>query len=190
MSSDQCASHELDPFDPFGPFDSLDSLEPRGERPGPSAATGPSAKGARARARRVVLVSERPLSGPELDRFIAAAAPAEVVVVAPASSGLARLEVSDTALERRAARQRLERLLRELRDRGLEATGQVGDADFSRAIDEACRIYHPDAVVVPCPEAGPAGRHARELVARARSPALPVHALAACPPGTARREAA
>lgn len=170
--------------------DSLDLLDPRGERPGASAATGPSAEGARAPARRVVLVSERPLSSPELDRFIAEAAPAEVVVVAPASSGLARLGVSDPALERRAARDRLERVLRELRDRGLEATGQVGDADPLRAIDDACRIYHPDAVVVPCAEQGRVGRHARGLVARARSPALPVHTLAVGPPATARQEAA
>lgn len=79
-----------------------------------------------------------------------AAGPAEVLVVAPAlaRSRLGHWLSADTARRRREAQERLRRSVDAMRAGGIDARGEIGDADPLQAIDDAIRTFRPDEIVI------------------------------------------
>ncbi|MDQ2910914.1 MAG: hypothetical protein M3R39_07870 [Actinomycetota bacterium] len=73
---------------------------------------------------------------------------AQVLVVCPALNTPVRHWASDEDPAREEARQRLETSLRRLRESGIEARGEVGDADPLQAIEDAVRTFGPDEIII------------------------------------------
>ena len=95
---------------------------------------------------------------------------ADVLVVAPA---LARSRLEHwltTDLERRqaAAAERLEASVGALRAAGLDARGELGDADPLQALDDALRVFAPDEVVISTHPHARSNWLERQVVRRAR----------------------
>jgi hypothetical protein len=84
----------------------------------------------------------------EIVRDIALSRDANVFVVAPALNSRLRHWMSDSDFAHAAAQQRLENTLARLRNAGLRASGEVGDADPMRAIEDAIHIFPADEVVI------------------------------------------
>jgi hypothetical protein len=73
---------------------------------------------------------------------------ARVLVVCPAVGPPAHQWASDVDGDRDEARARLERSLAALRAAGVDAEGEVGDADAIQAIEDAIRMFRPDELVL------------------------------------------
>src|SRR5581483_8909230 len=71
-----------------------------------------------------------------------------VLVVAPALNSPLRHLASDEDGARAAAQKRLEASLARLRAAGIEATGEVGDADPLQAIEDALRTFGAEELIV------------------------------------------
>jgi nucleotide-binding universal stress UspA family protein len=71
-----------------------------------------------------------------------------VLVVSPALNTPIRHWASDEDPAREQARQRLEASLKRLRESGIEARGEVGDADPLQAIEDAVRTFGPDEIII------------------------------------------
>lgn len=84
------------------------------------------------------------------ERVAQASGPAEVVVIAPAlsSSRLSHWLTSDVSANRSDAADRLEHSLDALRAAGIDADGNLGDADPLQALDDAIRIHSPTEVLI------------------------------------------
>ena len=139
--------------------------------------SAPSDPGARPR-RILVIANETCASRGVVDEVrYRAGEGGEVVVVAPALAR-SRLEHWLTAdLERRQeeASRRLEASVRALSDAGLNARGQLGDADPLQALDDALRVYEPDEVVISTHPHTRSNWLERRVVQRARERyALPI----------------
>jgi hypothetical protein len=74
--------------------------------------------------------------------------PSRVLVVSPALNSLLRHYVSDEDGARQAARQRLDRSLHALDAAGIDARGEVGDADPLQAIDDSLRTFGADEIII------------------------------------------
>jgi hypothetical protein len=72
----------------------------------------------------------------------------QVLVVSPALNSPIRHWASDEDPAREEARKRLETSLDRLRQTGIEARGQVGDADPLQAIEDAVRTFGPDEIII------------------------------------------
>jgi hypothetical protein len=94
---------------------------------------------------------------------------AQVLVVAPALTGRLAYWSSDSTLARRNARGRLLRCLEALEAEGIDAEGQIGDADPLLAIDDALRLFRADEIIVATHPEGRSNWLERDVVARARS---------------------
>src|SRR3954452_12557882 len=81
-------------------------------------------------------------------RDIALSRDAEVLVVAPALNSRLRHYMSDSDRARRAAEERLAGCLNRLREAGVRATGEVGDADPILAIDDAMAPFPADEIII------------------------------------------
>jgi hypothetical protein len=100
---------------------------------------------------RILVVANETVEGDELlaeVRRIAAVRSAEVYVVSPALNSKLRHWTSDEDAAREAAQDRLERSLARLRSIGLDATGEVGDADPVQAVEDALRVFGADEIVL------------------------------------------
>jgi hypothetical protein len=73
---------------------------------------------------------------------------AHVLVVSPALNSPIRHWASDEDPARAEARKRLETSLQRLRESGIEARGEVGDADPLQAIEDAVRTFGPDEIII------------------------------------------
>ena len=73
---------------------------------------------------------------------------ARVRVVCPALVSPVRYFASDEDAGRARAHERLEQSLAQLRDVGVTAEGEVGDADPLQAIEDALRIFGADEVII------------------------------------------
>lgn len=71
-----------------------------------------------------------------------------VIIIAPALSSRLKYVFSDVDGPREEARERLEASVEALRKSGIDAEGEVGDANPVRAFEDAVAIYDPDAVLV------------------------------------------
>lgn len=97
-------------------------------------------------------------TGPEL----------EVLAVAPALNSRLRHWVSDTDDAVGAAAARLQRAVESLQEAGIEARGEVGDADPLTAIADALAVFRADEVIVSTHPPGRSHWLERGLVERAR----------------------
>jgi len=103
----------------------------------------------------------------ETVRDIALSRDADVFVVAPALNSRLRHWMSDSDRAHGAARQRLENTLARLKDAGVRAGGEVGDADPLLAIEDAIHVFPADEIVIGTHPEQRSNWLAHDLVARA-----------------------
>lgn len=101
--------------------------------------------------RRVLVVANETLGGEELLEQVQRATRdhrAQVLVVAPALNTKVRHWASDEDSARAGAQQRLDESLPRLQDLGIDARGEVGDADPVQAIEDALRTFGADEIII------------------------------------------
>jgi hypothetical protein len=110
------------------------------------------------------------VAGQALRREVAerAARGADVLVVCPALNSPLRHWASDEDGARAGAQARLEESLAALADAGVEARGEVGDADPIQAMDDALRTFGADEIVVSTHPPGRSNWLERGVIERAR----------------------
>jgi nucleotide-binding universal stress UspA family protein len=110
----------------------------------------------------------------EIVRDVALSRDANVFVVAPALNSRLRHWMSDSDCAHSAAQQRLENTLARLRGAGVRASGEVGDADPLRAIEDAIHVFPADEIVIgTTPRSGRTGSRTTSSHARARASSYP-----------------
>jgi nucleotide-binding universal stress UspA family protein len=92
----------------------------------------------------------------------------EVLVVCPALNAPLKHWVSDEDAAREAAQKRLESSLAQLRDAGLNARGEVGDADPLQAMEDALRTFGADEIIISTHPEGRSNWLERGVVSGAR----------------------
>ncbi len=100
---------------------------------------------------RILVVANETVEGDELLRAIherVAGRPAELYVVSPALNSKLRHWTSDEDAARDAAHARLERSIARLASAGLDARGDIGDADPVQAVEDALRVFGADEIVL------------------------------------------
>jgi nucleotide-binding universal stress UspA family protein len=110
-------------------------------------------------------VAGRALRGVIVDR---ARSGAEVLVVCPALNSPLRHWASDEDHARADAQARLAESLAALRRAGVEARGEVGDADPIQAIEDALRTFGADEIVISTHPPGRSNWLEKEVIGRAR----------------------
>jgi hypothetical protein len=101
--------------------------------------------------RRILVIANETVGGGPLRRQIeerSSGYETSVLVISPALNSPLRHWASDEDPAREAARQRLEASLQRLRENGIEADGEVGDADPLQAIEDAVRTFGPDEIII------------------------------------------
>jgi nucleotide-binding universal stress UspA family protein len=93
---------------------------------------------------------------------------AEVLVVCPALTTPLRYWASDEDPGRAAAQERLQASLGALAEEGVEARGEVGDADPIQAIDDALRTFGADEIVISTHPPGRSNWLEKQIIVRAR----------------------
>jgi GABA permease len=117
----------------------------RGEAPSRHRVVAPSDR------HRILVVANETVEGDELLEKIrerSSGRPAELYVVSPALNSKLRHWTSDEDAAREAAQARLDRSLARLGGVGLQARGDVGDADPLQAVEDALRIFGADEIVL------------------------------------------
>jgi len=117
----------------------LDPPEPVGSRETP------------AEEHRVLVIANETVAGRKLHDAIRRATlgqPSQVLVVSPALNSPLRHFVSDEGKARQAAQERLNHSLHALADAGIDARGEVGDADPLQAIGDALRTFGADEIII------------------------------------------
>jgi hypothetical protein len=120
-------------------------LRGRGEAPARHRVVTPSHR------LRILVVANETVEGEELLETIRARVqerPADIYVVSPALNSKLRHWTSDEDGARDAARARLDRSLVRLGAVGLDARGDVGDADPVQAVEDALRVFGADEIVL------------------------------------------
>jgi len=120
---------------------------------------------------RILVVANETVGGPELLDVLrgrAARGRTVVMVVSPALNSPVKTWTSDEDGARAAAGDRLAASLVAMRAVGLDATGEVGDGDPVRAIEDALRTFRPDELVVSTHPPGRSNWLERGVVERAR----------------------
>jgi hypothetical protein len=100
---------------------------------------------------RVLVVANETVAGRKLHDAIRRATlgrPSSVLVVSPALNSPLRHFVSDEGDARRKAQDRLDGSLHALADAGIEARGEVGDADPLQAIADSLRTFGADEIII------------------------------------------
>jgi GABA permease len=100
---------------------------------------------------RVLVVANETLGGPELLselRERSAGRTLRVLVVAPALVTPLEQWTNDDGDARAAAQARLDQSVESLRATGVEAAGEIGDADPVIAVEDAVRTFQPDELVL------------------------------------------
>jgi len=93
---------------------------------------------------------------------------ADVLVVCPALNSPLRHWASDEDGARALAHDRLEESLGALSAAGVEARGEVGDADPIQAMDDALRTFGADEIVISTHPPGRSNWLEKEIIARAQ----------------------
>jgi hypothetical protein len=129
--------------------------------------------------RRILVIANETVGGrPLLERIreLASGRDARVLVVIPALNTPLRYWASDVDPAREAAAQRLEASLSRLREAGIEAEGEVGDADPLQAIEDSLRTFGADEVVISTHPEGRSHWLERGVVTGAKARfAVPIH---------------
>ena len=121
--------------------------------------------------RRILVVANETVGGDVLFETIAERVEGvreEVLVVSPALNSPLKTWVSDEDGARATAQARLEATLQRLAAAGIEARGDVGDADPLQAIEDALRTFAADEIVISTHPEGRSNWLERGVVAAAR----------------------
>jgi hypothetical protein len=100
---------------------------------------------------RILVIANETVGGRVLTDLIAeksAGSRANVLVVAPALVTPLQRLTSDEDPGRSAAQERLDASLAKLRALGVDASGQIGDAQPLQAIEDALRTFGPDEIII------------------------------------------
>lgn len=100
---------------------------------------------------RVLVVANETVAGRKLHQAVRSATegqPSQVLVVSPALNSPLRHFVSDEGEARRQAQERLNRSLHALGDAGIDARGEIGDADPLQAIEDSLRTFGADEIII------------------------------------------
>jgi hypothetical protein len=99
---------------------------------------------------RLLVIANETIAGKSLHERIRGmvAEDGTVTVVAPALSSKLEYVLSDVDGPREHARERLDKSLELMAQDGIDASGEVGDANPVRAFKDAVAVFHPDAVIV------------------------------------------
>jgi uncharacterized membrane protein len=116
--------------------------------------------------RRILVIANETVAGQALRSEIVRRAEddAEVLVVCPALNSPLRHWASDEDHAREEAHARLEASLSALAAAGVEARGEVGDADPLQAIEDCCRMFDPDELIVSTHPPGRSNWLERDLI--------------------------
>jgi hypothetical protein len=136
-----------------------------------AAAEGRRSAAASTARRRVLVIANRTLQGPELEAILRGlgAAGAQLRVVAPIVVSRAHYLASDVDRELAEARARLAAALAWAREEGLEASGTVGDPNVALgAIEDELRVFAADEVVISTYPPGTSNWLETGIVARLR----------------------
>ncbi len=128
--------------------------------------------------RRILVIANETVGGATLRELLAERANerTEVLVISPALNTPLRHWVSDEDGARSDAQQRLEHSLRRLQDAGVNARGEVGDAEPLQAIEDALRKFGADEIVISTHPPGRSNWLEQGLVERAQERfAVPIH---------------
>ncbi len=101
--------------------------------------------------RRILVIANETVGGSKLRDVIhekSEGVREEVLVVSPALNSPLRHWASDEDAARAAAQERLERSLARLRELGVNARGQIGDAEPLQAMEDALRTFGPDELII------------------------------------------
>ena len=121
--------------------------------------------------RRILVVANETVAGGALRDAIRAAAEggrANVLVVSPALNTKLKHWTSDEDQARAAAEERLARSCRELERLGIDARGEVGDADPLQAIEDAQRTFGAEMIIISTHPQGRSNWLERGVVSGAR----------------------
>ena len=120
--------------------------------------------------RRILVVANETVAGRALRGEVVrrAGAEADVLVVCPALNSPLRHWASDEDAARAGAEQRLAASLECLAAEGVEARGEVGDADPVQAMDDALRTFGADEIVISTHPPGRSNWLEKEVIGRAR----------------------
>lgn len=121
--------------------------------------------------RHILVIANKTCPCAELHDEIRSRGPAqelEVLAVAPALNSRLRHWVSDSDGAAAAAAARLEHAVAELRDSGIDARGEVGDADPLNAIADSLVVFRADEVIISTHPPGRSHWLERNLLERAR----------------------
>jgi hypothetical protein len=121
--------------------------------------------------RRILVVANETVAGRRLRDAIQSAAAghrANVLVVSPALNSPLKHWVSDEDEARAAAEQRLRRSVAELELLGIDAHGEIGDADPVQAIEDALRTFGADEIIISTHPEGRSNWLERGVVTSAR----------------------
>jgi hypothetical protein len=120
---------------------------------------------------RILVVANETVQGDTLFAMIqrkAEGCRANVLVVAPVQPSPLQHLASDEDSSRREARARVDASLARLRNAGIPARGQIGDADPLQALEDALRTFGPDEVIVSTHPEGRSHWLEQGVVERAR----------------------
>jgi hypothetical protein len=120
--------------------------------------------------RRILVVANETVAGRALRGEVVrrAGAEADVLVVCPALNSPLRHWASDEDGARAEAERRLAESLGALATEGVEAHGEVGDADPVQAMDDALRTFGADEIVISTHPPGRSNWLEKEVIGRAR----------------------
>lgn len=120
--------------------------------------------------RRILVVANETVAGRALRGEVVrrAEGDVDVLVVCPALNSPLRHWASDEDGARALAHDRLEESLGALAAEGVEARGEVGDADPIQAMDDALRRFGADEIVISTHPPGRSNWLEKEIIARAR----------------------
>jgi hypothetical protein len=121
--------------------------------------------------RRILVIANETVGGPELRSILRSKAEGvneRILVVSPALNSQVRMWTSDEDGARAAAQERLDTSLAQLRQEGIHASGEVGDADPLQAIEDALRTFTPDEIVISTHPEGRSHWLERNVVGAAR----------------------
>jgi len=133
------------------------------------AQTRPSAHAAGER--RILVVANETLGGQELQRLIeerSSDMPTVILVCTPALNSRLRHWASDEDGARLAAQERLDASLEGLRSLGIDASGEVGDANPLQAMEDALRTFGADEIIISTHPEGRSNWLERGVVEHAR----------------------
>jgi hypothetical protein len=140
---------------------------PDARRPPPVVPARPSPPGER----RILVVANETVGGAALLEEVRRRSDGvhgRVRVVAPALNSPLRHLASDEDAARAAAQERLDASLARLRGGGIDASGEVGDADPLQAIEDALRTFGADELIVSTHPEGRSHWLERNVVSLAR----------------------